>query len=227
MTFLRAMMKQVIGGSQLNVWRRLCQCLLAVVLMLGCLTVTSTPAALADINSDRFDGEIFALYGGNGSLVPPKISLEAALKRNRPVLLVLYVDDNSDSKQYTTVISQMQRFYGLATEIILVRVDSIPEQASYQPTEPGYYFKGYVPQTVVFDANGKVVLNEAGVLAFERLDDIFRELFDLLPRSESVELKRRQVNEITTELINPQDMKNRKQLRKEQQAQQAQQDTDK
>jgi hypothetical protein len=44
------------------------------------------------------------------------------------------------------------------------------------------------------------VLNENGVVPFETIDAKLRELFDLLPRSQSVVLKRRQVNEVTTEL---------------------------
>ncbi|HEY9600054.1 MAG TPA: thioredoxin family protein, partial [Allocoleopsis sp.] len=78
--------------------------------------------------------------------------------------------------------------------------DSLPVKSKYEPTEPGYYYKGLVPQTVLIDQKGKVVLNETGQLAYERIDDAFRQVFDLLPRSESVELKRRTLNEINTEL---------------------------
>ncbi|MEQ9353908.1 MAG: thioredoxin family protein, partial [Coleofasciculus chthonoplastes F2-STO-03] len=43
-------------------------------------------------------------------------------------------------------------------------------------------------------------LNERGQVSYEKVDDVFREVFDLLPRSESPELKRRPINEINTEL---------------------------
>jgi len=47
----------------------------------------------------------------------------------------------------------------------------------------------------------RLLLNEKGPGAFEQVgDDTFRDVFDLLPRSSSVELKRRPVNEISTEL---------------------------
>jgi hypothetical protein len=95
----------------------------------------------------------------------------------------------------------MQAFYVRAADIIPIRVDSIPPKPKYSPTEPGYYYKGLVPQTILFDEKGKIVLNETGVLSFEQIDDKFREIFDLLPRSESVELKRRPLNEINTELV--------------------------
>ena len=170
---------------------------LAMVVGLG---VLGMPPALAGLTDDRYDGEIFTLYAGNGSLVPPKFSLAEALKRDRPALLYFYVDDSKDCKAYTAVISQLQAFYGKAADLLPIRVDSIPSKPSYTNTEPGYYYAGVVPQVVLFDASGKVVLNENGVVPFETIDAKLRELFDLLPRSQSVVLKRRQVNEVTTEL---------------------------
>ena len=183
-----------------TVRQSVCRVLVSVLLVISCWLGISAPAAMAGLNDDRYDGDIFALYAGNGSLVPPKVTLEQAFQRKRPSLLVLYIDDSSDCKQYSTVISQLQGFYGRAADLIPVRVDSLPSKSRYAPTEPGYYYKGVVPQTVLFDASGKPVLNEKGILAFETIDDKFRQVFDLLPRSQSVELKRRQVNEVTTEL---------------------------
>lgn len=181
-----------------------CQILRRLVLMflatLSCLVLLGQSPVLAALNDDRYDGEIFTLYAGNGSLVPPKFTLAESLQRKRPVLMVLYIDDSRDCKQYTTVVSRLQAFYGRAADFLPIRVDSIPQKASYQPNEPGYYYTDLVPQTVLFDANGKVVLNEKGVTAFEKIDDKFREVFDLLPRSESAELRRRPLNEVNTEL---------------------------
>lgn len=170
------------------------------VVTLVCLLIATAPAS-AGLQDDRYDGDIFALYAGNGSLVPPKIRLEETPERDRPTMLVLYVDDSSDCKQYSAVVSQVQSFYGRVMDIIPVRVDSLPQKTSYTAIEPGYYYKDVVPQTVLLDAAGKVVLNEAGILTFEQVDDVLRQVFDLLPRSESVVLKRRQVNEVTTELV--------------------------
>jgi hypothetical protein len=160
-----------------------------------------TAAAIAGLNDDRYDGEIFALYAGNGSLVPPKVTLEQGFGRKKPILLVFYIDDSSDCKTYSTVVSQLQAFYGRVTDFIAIRADSLPQKNSYSKNEPGYYYQGFVPQTVLFDETGKVVLNEKGNLPFEQVDDVFRKVFALLPRSESVPLKRRSVNEITTELV--------------------------
>ena len=57
-----------------------------------------------------------------------------------------------------------------------------------------------LPQIVVFNQAGEIVLNKKGQVPYEQIDDTLREVFDLLPRSESVELKRRPVNEFSSEL---------------------------
>ncbi len=170
-----------------------------VALLMICLTIAQP--AWASLDDDRYDGEIFALYAGNGSLVPPKMTLADTMKQKKPALLVFYTDDSSDCKRFSNVVSQTQAFYGRVIDILPIRVDSLPLKDKFEPTEPGYYYKGFVPQTIVFDQTGKVRLNEVGAISYEQIDDEFRKVFDLLPRSESVILKRRPVNEINTELV--------------------------
>jgi thiol-disulfide isomerase/thioredoxin len=170
------------------------------LLLLICLFMLGTQPALAGINDDTYDGNMFVVYAGNGSLVPAKETLAQALAEHKPTMLAYYVDDSSDCKKYAIVISQVQAFYGRVAEIIPVNLDTVPAKKSYDPTEPGYYYSGGVPQVVVFNPSGKVVLNEKGQVPFEKIDDTFREIFDLLPRSESVELKRRSFNEFSSEL---------------------------
>jgi hypothetical protein len=175
--------------------------LLSLVALLGCMFLLGTQPAIAGMNDDNFDGNIFVLYGGNGSLVPPRVTLADSMKRGeKPALLVFYVDDSSDCKQFATVVSQLQAPYGRAANFIPVDVDTLSGKSSYTPTESGYYYKGLVPQTVLIDQKGKVVFDEVGQVAYEQVDDAFRKVFDLLPRSESVELKRRNINEFNTEL---------------------------
>ena len=179
-------------------WRRFCTWFL---LLLGCLFFIAMASALAGINDDSFEGNVFVLYGGNASLVPAKINLERALQQNeRATVLVLYLDDSRDCKQYAPVVSRLQAFYGRATNIIPVNADAIPLKSTYTPTEAGYYYQGVLPHIVIFNQAGKVVLNEKGRVPYEQIDDTLREVFDLLPRSESVELKRRHVNELSSEL---------------------------
>ena len=170
----------------------------ALVLWLG---LGGQPTALAGLTDDNYDGNIFALYAGNGSLVPPKVSLEQSLRYGKVSLVVIYVDDSSDCKKFASVISQLQAPYGRAADFIPIMADSIPVKASYEPNEPGYYFRNAVPQTLVFNAEGKLLFNETGIVSYEAIDDVMREAFDLLPRTESEELRRRPINEVNTELV--------------------------
>jgi hypothetical protein len=171
--------------------------------LIGVLTVLSLGGApaLAELNDDNYDGNIFALYAGNGSIVPPRFSLEQSFKQEKPTLLIFYVDDSRDSKQFSSVVSQLQAPYGRAANFVAVAADSFPAQKSYEKTDPGYYFKGAVPQTVLFDTAGNIVLNEVGQVSYETIDDKMREVFNLLPRTESTELRRRPINEVNSELV--------------------------
>ncbi|MDJ0903281.1 MAG: thylakoid membrane photosystem I accumulation factor [Xenococcus sp. MO_188.B8] len=175
--------------------------LLIIPLCLISLSWIWSPAALAGIDDDRYDGNVYVVYAGNGSLVPPPLDFAESRSREMPIILVYYVDDSSDCKKFSIVVSRMQKFYGRAASIIPVTVDSIPLKANYSPEELGYYYQGFVPQTVILDQKGKVVFDEQGQIPYEEIDDTLREVFDLLPRSESVELKRRSFNEFNYELV--------------------------
>ncbi len=183
--------------KQITNWRKL---VFKCLLLLAFLFITSTQPAFAGIKDDVYDGNIFVVYAGNGSLVPPKETLSQALAEHKAIFLAFYVDDSSDCKKYAISISQVQEFYGRAAEIIPINVDTIPLKQNYDPTEPGYYYSGAVPQVVVFNKSGQVVLNKKGQVPYEEIDDKFREIFDLLPRTESVQLKRRAFNEFSSEL---------------------------
>ncbi len=176
------------------------KCLLILVGLLSCWYLLGTPSALASFDDDSFDGNIFALYAGNGSIVPPRITLEDSLRRTKPALLVFYVDDSRDCKLYSVTISKLQEPYGRAASFIPVNIDTLLPDATYTPTEAGYYYQDLIPQTVLIDQNAEVVLNEIGQVPYEQIDDVFREVFNLLPRSESVELKLRTVNDINAQL---------------------------
>jgi hypothetical protein len=181
-----------------RLWRVLVA--LALVVLMGMPIGASAQAALTD---DRFDGDIFALYAGNGSLVPPKVSLAASMAQKKPAIMVFYIDDSSDCKSFSLVVSQLQAGYGRVANFLPIRVDSLPVQDSYALDQPGHYYKGYVPQIVVTDQDGQVRLDETGKVPFEKIDDTLRQIYDLLPRAESPALQRRQVNEVNEEFFQP------------------------
>jgi hypothetical protein len=170
---------------------KLAVCLLIII---ANFSLNISPA-LANIDDDRYEGNIYILYGGNGSLVPPRMNLPTSLKREKPAILVFYVDDSSDCKQFSIVVTRLQEFYGRAASIIPVSVDSFIDKEQYSPEEPAYYYSGVVPETVILDQQGQVVYDGKGQVPYEEIDDALREVFDLLPRSESQVLKRRSFNE--------------------------------
>jgi hypothetical protein len=176
--------------------------LLMVLVAVSLWFISSPFNALAAIDDDRFDGNIFALYAGNGSLVPSPVTLAESLQGERPTLVTYYLEDSSDCKKFSAVISEIQAYYGRVIDIIPVNVDSIPLQGPFSSTEPGAYYRGKIPQTVLFNAKGEKVLDVVGRADFQVFDDALRQVFDLLPRSESVELKRRRsLNEVNAELV--------------------------
>jgi hypothetical protein len=166
------------------------------------LSIAAPNIAQASLQDDRFDGNIFALYAGNGSLIPPRVTLAQSFSGKRPTLLTFYIEDSKDCKQFSNVVSELQAYYGRVIDFIPVNVDSIPaELSSYTPQDPGFYYTGKVPQTLLFDASGKKILEVVGKGTFNEFDDALREIFNLLPRTESMELKRRSLNEVNAELV--------------------------
>ena len=176
------------------VWSRL---VVGLLMLTVSFSLWMAPVS-ASINDDRYEGNIFVLFGGNGSLVPPRMDLPTSLEREKPAILVFYVDDSSDCKQYSIVVTRLQEFYGRAASIIPVSIDSFVDKDEYSPDEPAYYYSGVVPETVILDQKGKVVYDGKGQVPYEEMDDVLREVFDLLPREESVVLKRRSFNEFNS-----------------------------
>ena len=153
----------------------------------------------AKLTDDSYDGNIFTLYGGNGSIVPPKISLAQSLEQGRAAMLVFYVDDSADCKRFSPILNLAQGFYGKTVSLIAVSVDSLNlQKKSYAPTEEAYYYKGTVPQTVLIGSDGKVSFDRAGLFGFEELDTAIRGLLGL--PDAPPELKFRKTDKVINEL---------------------------
>ncbi|MBD2176192.1 thylakoid membrane photosystem I accumulation factor [Pseudanabaena sp. FACHB-1998] len=146
-------------------------------ILLGTLWANPVQAKLTD---DTYDGNIFALYGGNGSIVPPRISLAQSLQLGRPAMVVFYVDDSADCKRFSPILNLAQGFYSKSLSLIAIPVDSLDlQKGSYAPTEEAYYYKGTVPQTVLISGEGKVSYDREGLFGFEELDSAIRGLLGL------------------------------------------------
>ena len=177
-------------GLSLNRANRPIRRLLVLFTLLIGLGYLGIPSALAGMGDDRFDGNIFVIYAGNGALVPPKIDLATSLQRHTPALLAFYIDDSRDCKEYAIVISNLQAFYGRGVDFIPVNVDTIQPDKIYSSTQAPYYYTGTVPQVVLIDQGGEMVFNQAGQPPYEQIDNAMREIFDLPSRTQKIELER-------------------------------------
>lgn len=174
--FIFKMMKNWLKKSFGLVTRIAIACI-ALSILLGTFWGNPVQAKLTD---DTYDGNIFALYGGNGSIVPPRISLAQSLQLGRPAMVVFYVDDSADCKRFSPILNLAQGFYGKSVSLIAIPVDSLDlQKSSYAPTEEAYYYKGTVPQTVLISGEGKVSYDREGLFGFEELDSAIRGLLGL------------------------------------------------
>lgn len=148
-----------------------CQLLgLLIALWIGLTGLGLQPAAAA-LTNNTYDGNIYALYAGNGSLVPPRSTLAQAMADHRPAAVIYYLDDDAASKQFSPVVSELQRLWGNRIELIPLVIDPLQNRATEGSTDPATYWNGVIPQVVVFDTDGKVVFNESGLVNVDRIND--------------------------------------------------------
>ena len=72
----------------------------------------------ASRTTDSYDGNIFPIYAGNGSIVPPQTTLKESLDNKRLSILFFYLDDSSDSKALAPVISGLDLIWSNNIDII-------------------------------------------------------------------------------------------------------------
>ncbi len=162
-----------------------------VFLLVVCTGLSAAPAS-ALLNDDRYDGNIFALYGSNGGMIPPRVSLKQAKEQGIPALLVYYIDDSSDCKKYAATVANLQVRYGLGVYFIPYSVDSL-----LPGDERGQYYSGQVPQTLLFDPEGNITYQSVGNRPITEVENAIRALFKLDPVPPGV-IKAKPFNEIQT-----------------------------
>ncbi len=126
--------------------------------------------AQAALTTNSYDGNIYALYAGNGSLVPPRSSLAQALADHRPAAVIYYLDDDAASKQFSPVVSELQRLWGNSIDLIPLVTDPLQNRPATGPSDPATYWSGLIPQVVVFNAEGEVVLDATGQVDVDRIN---------------------------------------------------------
>ena len=150
----------------LSIMRPVLRSLIAVGLSL--LLLASPSEAARD--TDSYDGNIFALYAGNGSLVPPPTTLKDSLENERTSVIVFYLDDSSNSKIFSPVVSELQRLWGRELDLLPLTTDAFQGEDSQDPSEPATYWHGTIPQVVVIDGKGNVLVDEDGQVPLEAIN---------------------------------------------------------
>jgi hypothetical protein len=182
-------------------WQRLLRTVLAWSLALTTLLIAGDRPALAARTTNSYDGNIYALYAGNGSLVPPRSTLEQALADHRPVLLAFYLDDSADSKTFAPTLSELQRLWGPVTELILLPTDPLQGRSDTGPTDPAHYWNGTIPQVVVLDQRGTVRLDASGQVDVDAVNAVLSEITGLTLPEAGRSSRSFEVNELNSEIV--------------------------
>ena len=139
-------------------------------LLLILLIITVNPVYSAR-DTDSYDGNIYPIYAGNGSLVPPPTTLSDSLKNQRTSVLVFYLDDSATSKQFAPVVSGIKLLWSSSIDLIPLSIDELDNDDKKTFQDPGYYWHGKIPQTVIIDGNGNVLLDQEGQVSFDDIND--------------------------------------------------------
>ncbi|QNI55017.1 thioredoxin-like regulatory factor of photosystem I titer [Synechococcus sp. BIOS-E4-1] len=149
--------------------------------------------------TDSYDGNIFALYAGNGSLVPPAVTLAESQQAGRTSVIVFYLDDSSTSKAFSPAVSELQRLWGNSVDLLPLTTDALQGTTTSDHGDPAYYWHGIVPQVVVIDGDGQLLLDEEGQVPLEQINAAISQATGLpAPQGESMSLS---FNELNTEVI--------------------------
>ena len=146
-------------------------CLVRFLLSVCAVVVLQVAPAAAILNSDSYDGNIYALYAGNGSLVPPAVTLAQSLEEGRTAVIVYYLDDSAVSKRFAPVVSELQRLWGRNVDLLPLTTDPLQGRESNGPNDPATYWSGSIPQVVVIGPDGRVVFDQEGQVPLNQINE--------------------------------------------------------
>ena len=169
----------------------------SIVAVLALVLIASPAQAIRE--TDSYDGNIFALYAGNGSLVPPAVTLADSQQAGRTRVIVYYLDDSRTSKAFSPAVSELQRLWGNSVDLLPLTTDALQGRSTSDRTDPAHYWHGVIPQVVVIDGDGQLLLDEEGQVPLEQINAAISQATGLpAPQGESLSLS---FNELNTEVI--------------------------
>ncbi len=163
--------------------------LLKGILSISLVFLLSVSQAFAARDTDSYDGNIFPIYAGNGSLVPPSSTLSDSLKNERTSVLVFYLDDSAASKSFAPAVSGLKLLWGTSIDLIPLTTDEFQGKTIEDIRNPGYYWHGEIPQIVVIDGKGKVTLDQTGQVPIDVINKAISDASGLEEPSFSITIK--------------------------------------
>ena len=133
--------------------------------------------------------------------MPPRGTLAQAMADHRTIVLGFFLDDSAASKQYAVVFNELQRLWGRTAELILLPTDPLQNRAGQGPSDPATYWKGVIPQVVVFNAEGQPVLDESGPVSIDAINAALTKATGLKPQGDVTFSLSREVNELNSEIV--------------------------
>ena len=94
----------------------------------------------------------------------------SAIAYPRTTVVVYYLDDDAASKQFSAVVSELQRVWLNNIELIPLVTDPLQNRADTGPSDPAHYWSGLIPQVVVFNSEGKLVFDEQGAVSVDAIN---------------------------------------------------------
>ena len=99
------------------------------------------------------------------------------------------MDDSADSKAVVPIISGLDLIWRNNIDIIALTTDELQGKEFKDIKEEGYYWNGYIPQTVLIDGEGNIKYDKNGLIDIDEINKIIGKIkgIDIGDSSFSVE----------------------------------------
>ena len=115
--------------------------------------------------------------------------MEDSINKGRAAVVVYYLDDSAASKAYAPVVSGIKLLWSSAVDLLPLTTDELANQDKENPKSPSYYWQGVVPQVLVIDKSGTVILNKTGQVPIAEINEAISSATGLEPPSFSISIK--------------------------------------
>tara|TARA_Y100001968_G_scaffold327666_1_gene373166 strand:- start:874 stop:1365 length:492 start_codon:yes stop_codon:yes gene_type:complete len=143
----------------------------------------------AALDNDNYEGNIFTIVTGNGALVPPPTTIAESLENKRTSVLVFYLDDSATSKAFAPVVSGIKLLWPTEIDLLPLTIDELQNKQTSDPKDPAFYWNGNIPEVVVINGDGDVVLREEGQVPIEKINEAISKSTGLKPKEFTVSIK--------------------------------------